>query len=669
MTQKKTKPDWYQIRSQGDATPEVWIYGVIGDWWDETDATSFAENFKALGNDGDVLVRIHSMGGSVTDGLAIYNIIKSSGLNVTTQIDGVAASMASVIALAGDVRRASKDVVVMIHNASGGARGTADELRKAADAVEIHNDVLVGIYAERTALDEDTVRVLMDDETYMTGSTALEHGFLTALIEEQQLAACGDSGVLAQLASMQDRPNLTKHLTASGLLPDAQLPRETPMEPKKKTAGQPEDQLDAAAIAAKAQADEKTRQKGIRAEFDELDGDFTALMNEAIDNEDTLEEVQARVKWLKAAGKGSEPAAGDPIEIGADARDKFKKGALNHLLAQAGLEDADPQNNFRGYTAAELARECLVQANARPSSSSRMEVVASAFTHSSSDFPFLLQECARRALLKGFEETDETFQLWTQKGSMSDFRAHDRGGLGGFGSLAKIPEGGEYKHFSLDEYKETNQLATYGRMFSITRQAIINDDLRAFTTVPQKMGRSARRTIGDLVYALLAANPKMGDGVELFHAKHGNLGGSAAQITTAAVQAIRAKMAKQKGRDKNVTALNIRPNVLLCPVEMEGTAKTVATAEHLVGGDAGDLTPNIVRNTFEVISDARMAEDAWYMLAKMFDTLEVAYLDGNETPHLEQQQGWNIDGTEFKVRLDAGIAPMEFASMYKQPAA
>ena len=675
------KPDWFQVRNEGTSTPEVLIYGFIGDWWDENDAVSFSKAWKALGTPTEAVVRIHSSGGYVNDGLAIYNIIRNSPFKVITQVDGVAHSMASVIAMAGDERRASKDVLIMIHNAWGGTYGNASEMRKAADDLDIHNDVLVGIYVERTGKDEAEVRAMMDAETYMTGTMAHELGFVTELMAEQQLAACGDRGAVAHLRTLTHNTQLQHHLSASGLLPDAQPPRTTPMPDEIKAKKQnppakPEtlnqddfaavQQADPQATAADAVRAERERVSGIDTAFAALSGDFEHLRRDAVAKGDTVAEVQARIEFLQAGQKAA-PAGGDPVTVSADARDKFKAGALNHLMAQAGLEKPDPQNNLRGYTLAELARESLAQANARPSGS-RMEIVASAFTHTSSDFPYLLQECAKRSVLKGFDETEETFEAWTQKGSMSDFRPHDRVGTTGFGALAKINEGGEYTHFSMDEYKESNQLATYGKMFSITRQAIINDDLRAFTTVPQKMGRAARRTIGDLVYALLQANPNMGDGIALFHATHKNLNATAAQITTAAVQAIRTKMAKQKGRDKNVTALNIRPNYVLCPVEMEGTAKVVASAEKVIGGEAGDLTPNSVRGTFEVISDARLDASFWYMLATMYDTIEVAYLDGVETPFLEQQKGWNIDGTEFKVRMDAGVAPLEFASMFKQAA-
>ena len=681
-TTKKNKHDWYQIKSQGTDTPEVWIYGVIGDWWDETDATSFAESFKALGNTGDVLVRIHSMGGSVTDGLAIYNIIKNSGLKVTTQIDGVAASMASVIALAGDVRRASKDVVVMIHNASGGAWGTADEMRKAADTVDIHNDVMVGIYTDRTELDEATLRGMMDEETYMTGTTALEHGFITELVEEQQLAACGDSGVLAQLATMNSRTNLKNHLTASGLLPDAKPPRETPMPQgkvkTKDTTGQPEtinaDDLavvvvaeDPKATAQDAVRAERTRTSGITAVFKEFGEKFAHLRDDAIAQGDSVEEVQARVAFLKE-GQGATPAAGDRIEIGADARDKFKAGALNQIMGQAGLDQIDPQNNYNGYSLPELARESLIVSGNR-ANGSRMQIVGAALT-TTSDFPFFLEEAGRRSMLKGFESVPENFSKWTKKGSLPDFRTSERGGLTSFGDLDEMPEGAEYKATNRDEYKEEIRLKTFGKMHGISRQAIINDDLGAITNPFAALGQSARRTVGKHVIGVLEANGDMKDGAALFSAAHGNIGTTAVQITTQAVSDIRAKMAKNKGRDKKGDALGIRPNALLCSPNLEAQALLVQQSQTIIVADQKDQpnsgVPNVVRNTFEVVVDHRLADGDWYMMATDYETIEVAYLDGVETPFLEQMGMWNIDGNQYKVRIDVGVSPMEFASMYKQ---
>lgn len=326
----------------------------------------------------------------------------------------------------------------------------------------------------------------------------------------------------------------------------------------------------------------------------------------------------------------------------------------------------------------ELARASLERGGQKTSHLDKMGVVAAAFTHSTSDFTDLLADVANKAMLKGYEEADETFQKWTSVGSLPDFKPGKRVDLNTFPALDAVAEGAEYLYGTVGDRGETIQLATYGKLFSITRQAIINDDLDGFTKLPRSMGRAAIRTVGNLVYAVLTGNPNMADGVALFHANHANLPTGAA-ISTAAIDAMMAAMRKQTD---GVSTLNIRMAYLLCPVALEGTALTVANSEYEVGtldttnklSGKNNTTPNYVRGRFEVISDARLdvaSTAVWYGAAspQTFDTIEVAYLDGNQAPTLEQQAGWGVDGVEFKVRLDAGVKALDHRTLAKNAGA
>lgn len=233
-----------------------------------------------------------------------------------------------------------------------------------------------------------------------------------------------------------------------------------------------------------------------------------------------------------------------------------------------------------------------------------------------------------------------------------------------------MAEGAEYKFISIGERREQRVLATYGERFSITRQAIINDDLDSFSRIPRKMGRAAIRTVGDLAYAVLTGNAAMADAIALFHASHGNLQG-AATISTAAVDIMRVAMARQKDIGQTTGSLNIRMKYLLCPITIEGAAKVVRESEFEVGAATKNNTvPNSVRNSFEVVSDARLDDAStsiYYGMAdpSMHDTVVVDYLDGQRTPTLEQQAGWAIDGAEFKVRIDASAKALDWKTMQR----
>jgi phage major head subunit gpT-like protein len=219
---------------------------------------------------------------------------------------------------------------------------------------------------------------------------------------------------------------------------------------------------------------------------------------------------------------------------------------------------------------------------------------------------------------------------------------------------------------------EQIQLATFGRIFSITRQAILNDDLNVFSRVPRFMGRAAKRTIGSLVYAVLTANAAMSDGFDLFSTEHNNLASSGAAPDVTTLDAARAAMAKQRDPDGHAASgLNIRPRYFIVPVALEGKAKVLMSAEKDPSATSQNSSkPNHVRDLATVVSDARLdahSPTTWYLAAdpNTTDTIEVAYLNGNDTPFLDQQDGFDVDGVKFKVRIDAGVKALDFRGLYK----
>ena len=127
-------------------------------------------------------IEINSPGGAVTEGIAIYNLIKNAKGQKKVKIIGLAASMASYIALAGDSIEVEADSVFMIHNVSGAATGDAKKIRKTADVIEGLNNILVKRYAEKTGVDEKKIRGLMDEETYYFGAEIVEAGFADVVL-------------------------------------------------------------------------------------------------------------------------------------------------------------------------------------------------------------------------------------------------------------------------------------------------------------------------------------------------------------------------------------------------------------------------------------------------------------------------------------------------------
>ncbi len=694
----KAQSTWYAIRRRTAlaaaalgvaAAAEIYIYGDIGEsWWEETvSASSFVRELQAIEAD-QITVRINSFGGSVPDGLAIFNALRRHKATVTTEVDGMAFSIASLIAMAGDKVHMANNAVMMIHAPWTYAAGNSAELREMADQLDTWAAAMSTSYALRTG-DQPAMLALVTDgqDHYYTAEEALAAKFIDGITDAMPVAASAardlpsnryrsvpaallascPSAATAANSAEEDPMKLRSHLLltaigAAGAAAAGGGNAAVPANPAVQTSAP-----DAAAVLAA----DKARRDGIRASFARFKAQpGVEALQQACEDDHAITIEAAGTRLLAHLATGATPVAGGHVITVEDESDKQRKAGTQALLARAGLEKMEGANPYRGYTLGEMARASLTRAGFRTDGMDKMQFVGAAFTHSTSDFPGLLANVANKALLKGYSEAEETFQLWTRAGSLGDFKPGKRVDLNAFPSLRKVAEGAEYKYATMGERAETVMLATYGELFSITRQAIINDDLDAFTRVPRNMGRAAIRTVGDLVYAVLTANPQMSDGVALFHASHGNLLAGAA-ISTDSVDKMGAAMAVQK---QGKVPLNIGLKYLIVPRALKGLANTVRTSEYAVGAGNNTTTPNIARDTFEVISDARLdaaSTSVWYGAADQNanDTIEVSYLDGNDQPYLEQKAGWNVDGTEFKVRMDAGVAPLDFRTMSKNPGA
>jgi len=184
------KTKWYKISAQDDSA-EVSIFGDIGEsWWgDSVTLADFKADWDKVKDKKSISLLINSPGGDVFDGMAIYNLISAVRQNVTVEVLGLAASIASVIALAGKEMMMGEGSYFMIHRPWSFSLGTADELRKDADLLDKVEGQIADIYAQHTALTEDEIAAAMDAETWYTPEEAVEAGFATEVIEHGQMAA------------------------------------------------------------------------------------------------------------------------------------------------------------------------------------------------------------------------------------------------------------------------------------------------------------------------------------------------------------------------------------------------------------------------------------------------------------------------------------------------
>ena len=253
----------------------------------------------------------------------------------------------------------------------------------------------------------------------------------------------------------------------------------------------------------------------------------------------------------------------------------------------------------------------------------------------------------------------------------TDFKAMDRVQLGEAPQLLEVNESGEFKRGTFGEARESYHVKTYGRVVAITRQVLINDDLDAFTRIPAMYGNSIAQLESDVVWGIITTNPAMADGKPLFDASHKNLAGTGAALDVSSVGAARAAMARQTGLDKK-TVLNIRPAFLIVPAALELQAEQLV-AQSLVPASSGNVVPQSIR-TLSPIAEPRLdaaSETAWYLSASpnQIDTIEYAYLEGQQGAYIETRNGFDVDGVEIKCRLDFGAKAIDWRGLYKNSGA
>jgi len=429
--------------------------------------------------------------------------------------------------------------------------------------------------------------------------------------------------------------------------------------------------------------------------IDEIKDDTPEDEQRAIEAEHA--EVCEKIKVTRAAmaslaAEDEAPTNGHVrAEVGtehAEKRAHVIEAALMHRVDPVANPLPDGGDEFRGMSLTDLARDALEASGVNTRGMSKYEVASEALAyrgggmHTTSDFTVILGNTVNRTLRAAYEAAPQTFRPFTRETTVSDFKAVTRAQLGEAPQLEKVNEHGEFKRGTIGEGSESYKIATFGRVVGITRQAIINDDLDAFSRITQGFGVQAAQLESDLVWWQILANPNMGDNVALFHATHKNLG-SAAAFGKEPISKMRAAMAKQVGIDGKTT-LNIRPACLMVPVELEDTA-----AELLHSTRYPDAATNAVADSLKAllivsepridngISNASIGADvagsttAYYLAASpgSIDTIELAYLEGNRGVYIESKTGFNTDGVEFKVRLDAGAKVIDWRAFQKNAGA
>jgi phage head maturation protease len=319
---------------------------------------------------------------------------------------------------------------------------------------------------------------------------------------------------------------------------------------------------------------------------------------------------------------------------------------------------------FVGLTFPELARECLNRAGVNVFGASSVSLVERAL-HTTTDFPLILGDTLNKTLRASYDAAASPMRQLARQTTAPDFRAKHRLMLDSSGmTLDLVPEAGEYQQGTWTEAEETFAVATFGKIFAISRQIIVNDDIGAFADIPTRMGRVAAafeaQQLVDLLTSGSGLGPTMKDGQRLFHSTHGNVSGSGAAPSDTTLTAALLAMRRQTGPAGSL--IQVEPRFLLMPPDIEIATKKVLTAIAPVTVD--DVNP---WSFLTPLVEPRLTDTKrWYLVADpaVIDSLEYAYLAGAEGPQVETRAGFEVDGVQTKVRLDFGCGFVDTRGWY-----
>jgi len=659
---------------------ELVLTGVVGIDFDAetvTDALALAS--------GPVRIRLNSGGGIAFDGTAIHAVLSEYRGHKTIIVQGIAASAASVIMMAGDRIEMSAGSVLMIHDPSQdftGYRGTSGEHRRVADSLDKISEAVAQIYSQRSGKPLSEIREIMTAESWFTPEEAVAAGFAHFALSDGEKTPPADfdyrayahspSNLIqmsvqnhwindfskeAKMANQSTAPSdtaepivaLPASLTPVTSVADRNDPRKELKRVKELTA------LTTQPLAQEINA------------FARLDGWIDEGVTVDAARNFILSELAARAPITHRApdeahyGRNS---VGQSWDHGDGLNSKIVDGIYSRVNR---THQPTVGREFSGASLSEIADICLQQ-NGKSTTMSSVASRVEMALHGTSDFPNILRDVGNMSLSHAYEAAQSAIKLTSREIAASNFRALHSVKVSAGPDLEEVGEQGEFKSGTIEEGAETFAVKTYGKIFGITRQAIVNDDLDVFSNMFPLLGQGAANTEAKLFAGLLEENaglgPKLSDGKTLFHADHGNVAQSASFLSITSLSAARISMRRQTGLVGE--AINVAPTFLVVPPELETLAQQVLT--EVAASEVANANP--FAGKLKLLVEPRFSSaSAWYLCAAPGapDGLQHAYLDGVSGPQLFTREGFEIDGIEYKVRMDFGAGFADHRGWYMNP--
>lgn len=387
---------------------------------------------------------------------------------------------------------------------------------------------------------------------------------------------------------------------------------------------------------------------------------------EFIEDDKTLDEVRAiLLDEFKEKKRGLEIGT---VEVTGNGRDNFTRDITSALMVKAGYGEGNEKEEIRnmaGMGFRDIAIQSLKYDGIDAARMNSDELFKRALSPGGA-FTSVMDNTVNKSMAKAYQAAPTTFEKWTTKGSETNFKGSTRYRISEAGELTKIAENGE---FDFDEMKDEGvktSVATFGKSFGLTREALINDDLGILTRVPMAYVVAAKRGINKLVYQTLASNPNIYDGHKLFDESEHKNKGTAGAMSVKSIGEFRKLLRTQTNiRDKEI--LNIPLKYILVPAALETEAEQLLlSAADINGTHSGVVNP--FRGKFEIISDAELdkySETAYYGIGdkNVAESIVVSYLNGKEAPTLESQIAFDRLGINYRIFIDYGVNVVDYRAM------
>ncbi|WP_201787695.1 Mu-like prophage major head subunit gpT family protein [Rummeliibacillus stabekisii] len=362
-------------------------------------------------------------------------------------------------------------------------------------------------------------------------------------------------------------------------------------------------------------------------------------------------------------------------KVTVDEKDKFRAAATDGLALRLGMDVNKPApgaTDFRSLSLRELAKETLRMEGVNNAFRLSDEEMLRQYLNPTSTFTSIIDTTARKVFEQAYTEAETTYQNWTRKGTLKDFRPTKTYQTGTAGELKLVKEGGELEHDNPNGFEGAQrQLLTFGRQFTMTREAFINDDVGFLNTLPALYAQSARLGINKLVYKTLAENAAIYDGKKLFSNDHKNVSGVSGAPSIDTISAMRQLMRKQTAPGGTVK-MNISPKYMIVPTSLETKAgQLIGSAVDPNGVHSAVQNPFF--NSLTIISDAELddatanGEKEWYLAADALRAaIQVDFLNGIDMPTIQMRQAPAGQlGFAWDIFIDYGVTVTDYRTLVK----